>query len=222
MALLGLLQPGPWPPRHTPRPLATSLNKISWPDLKFNQRVRLKHTEASYLELADTMALTANNAVAFLPGETSERSTFLAFQGFFLKIIFENNLNELTCHCPTLGTSSPPLARLRLPHQAREQQSAQGLAGQRGSRWRVGSVFAFMGYAGQPACSSCFILSAAENQITWNKALTASHRGTSERTWPQGRSTCCWGGRRPSSAWGWGPNAPPAVTVPGTASKGTF
>ena len=52
-------------------PHGQKLHKISWPDLKFNQWVRLKHTQSSYLELVDTVASIANNAVAFLSGETS-------------------------------------------------------------------------------------------------------------------------------------------------------
>lgn len=89
-------------------------------------------------------------------------------------------------------------------------------------RWQVSLVFAFMGYAGQPACSSCFILSAAENQITWNKALTVSHCCTSEHTWPWERSACCW-----AAACGQAPPRaeaqihPPEVTVPCKMSEGT-
>lgn len=79
-----------------------------------------------------------------------------------------------------------------------------------------------MGCAGQPACSSCFILSAVENQITWNKALVVSHCGTSERTWPWEWSACCW-----VAACGQAPPGaeaqihPPEVTVPCKMSEGT-
>lgn len=63
-----------------------------------------------YLELVETMALTANNAVAFLSGETSESPTFLAFQDFFLKIIIFDFQTDLSLPHTE--------ARLRLSHEA--------------------------------------------------------------------------------------------------------
>lgn len=60
---------------------------------------------------------------------------------------------------------------------SREAPPPEGCAGQHSVHWQASLVSAFTGCAGQPACSSCFILSAAENQITWNTVLMVSHRG---------------------------------------------
>lgn len=60
---------------------------------------------------------------------------------------------------------------------SREAPLPEGRAGQHSVHRQASPVSAFTGCAGQPACSSCFILSAAENQTTWNTVLMVSHRG---------------------------------------------
>lgn len=79
------------------------------------------------------MALIANNAVAFLSGETSESHAFLAFQDFFFKIIlifdFQTDLS-----LPHTGYFSHRLypGRDSGSHtKHHDQQSVQTLAGQR-------------------------------------------------------------------------------------------
>lgn len=109
-----------------PRPgSGQQIHKTSWPDLKFCQQVRLKHTQSLHLEIVDTVALIANNAVAFFSGESSDCPTFLAFQDFFLKIILTFT-STMIFHGLTLGISTTfsPAAALALTRSTRSASPA--------------------------------------------------------------------------------------------------
>lgn len=125
-------------------------------DLKFNQRVRLKHTNSLHLELVDMVALIANNAVAlitnnavaFLSGETSDSPTFIASQDFFLKAILIFGF-QIDLSLPHTGYSSTACSPAAAPALTRSTTSRKACKPLPGSVLTSQLGFHFMGCAGQ-------------------------------------------------------------------------
>lgn len=148
----------------------TSPNRTSWLGVRFNQQVRTHAVLCS--EPVDTSTITANNTTTLLSVENSECLAFSAFQCFLWQQFWCPFFRQALHTSMSILSAAQP--RLDLSHEALPpgDHSGQGSAHQPCS-----PVSKFTGSTAQPVCSSCFILSAAENQIIWNTALTVSHRG---------------------------------------------